>query len=69
MHWVKAPILRSRSREKHYESAIKPQHVPSYFAIVIITLGTGVQAHDAWFPLTVIFTIQSIAMNFIYSKQ
>jgi ABC-type microcin C transport system permease subunit YejB len=43
--------------------------VPSYFAIVIITLGTGVQAHDAWFPLTVIVTIQSIAMTFIYSKQ
>ncbi len=29
MHWVKAPILRSRSRGKHYESAIKPQHPSS----------------------------------------
>ena len=33
--------------------------VPAYFAIVVITLGTGVQAH----PLTVVVTILSIAGN------
>ena len=43
--------------------------VPAYFAIVLITLGTGVQAQDAWFPLTVVVTILSIAITFIYCKQ
>ena len=42
--------------------------VPAYFAIVVIMLGTGVQAHDAWFPLTVIITILSIAITLAYSK-
>jgi hypothetical protein len=43
--------------------------VPAYFAIVFITLGKGVQAQDAWFPLTVVVTILSIAITFVYSKQ
>ena len=42
---------------------------PAYFAIVVITLGTGVQAQDAWFPLTVVVTILSIAITFVYVKQ
>ena len=43
--------------------------VPAYFAIVVITLGTGVQAQDAWFPLTVVVTILSIAITFVYAKK
>ena len=45
--------------------------VPAYFAIVVITLGLGmgVQAQDSWLPLTVIVTVLSIAMTFVYSKQ
>ena len=31
--------------------------VPAHFTIVVITLGTGVQAQDSWFPITVIVTI------------
>ena len=31
--------------------------VPAYFAIVAITLGTGVQAQDSWFSITVVVTI------------
>ncbi len=42
--------------------------VPAYFAIVVITLGTGVQAQDSWFPITVIVTILAIAISFVYSK-
>ncbi len=42
--------------------------VPAYFAIVVITLGTGVQAQDSWFPITVIVTILAIAISFIYTK-
>ncbi len=42
--------------------------VPAYFAIVVITLGTGLQAHNSWFPITVIVTILAIAISFIYSK-
>ena len=42
--------------------------VPAYFAIVVITLGTGVQAQDSWFPITVIVTILALAISFIYSK-
>jgi hypothetical protein len=42
--------------------------VPAYFAIVLITLGTGVQAQDSWFPITVIVTILAIAISFVYSK-
>ena len=42
--------------------------VPAYFAIVVITLGTGVQAQDSWFPITVIVTILAIAISFVYTK-
>ena len=42
--------------------------VPAYFAIVVITLGTGVQAQDSWFPITIIVTILAIAISFVYSK-
>ena len=42
--------------------------VPAYFAIVVITLGTVVQAQDSWFPITVVVTILAIAISFIYSK-
>jgi hypothetical protein len=42
--------------------------VPAYFAIVVVTLGTGVQAQDSWFPITVIVTILAIAISFIFAK-
>ncbi len=40
--------------------------VPAYFAIVVITLGTGVQAQDSWFPITVIVTILAIAISRLF---
>jgi hypothetical protein len=42
--------------------------IPAYFAIVVITLGTGVQAQDSWFPITVVVTILPIRISFVYSK-
>ena len=42
--------------------------VPAYFTIVVVTLGTGVQAQDSWFPITVIVMILAIAISFIYAK-
>ncbi len=42
--------------------------VPAYFAIVVITLGTGVQAQDLWFRITVVVTILAIGISFVYSK-
>jgi hypothetical protein len=42
--------------------------VPAYFAIVVITIATGIQAHDAWFPQTVIVTILAVAITVICSK-
>ena len=42
--------------------------VPAYFAIVVVMLGTGVQAQDSWVPITVIVTILAIAISFIYAK-
>jgi hypothetical protein len=42
--------------------------VPAYFAIVLVTLGTGVQAQDSWFLITVIVTILAIAISFVYTK-
>ena len=42
--------------------------VPAYFAIVLVTLGTGVQAQDSWFLTTVIVTILAIAISFVYTK-
>jgi hypothetical protein len=41
--------------------------VPAYSAIVIITLGTGVNPQDAWFPLSVTVAILVIAISFIYN--
>jgi hypothetical protein len=34
----------------------------------VVTLGTGVQAQDSWFPITVIVTILAIAISFIFVK-
>ncbi len=42
--------------------------IPAYFAIVVVTLGTGVQAQDSWFPIIVIVMILALAISFIYSK-
>ncbi len=42
--------------------------VPAYFAIVVVMLGTGVQAQDSWFPITIIVTILAITINLFYSK-
>ena len=42
--------------------------VPAYFAIIVVTLGTGVQAQDSWFSITIIVTILALAISFIYSK-
>ena len=39
--------------------------VPTYAASVIITLGTGVRAQDAWFSLSVNIAILIIAISFI----
>ena len=39
--------------------------VPTYVAIVINTLGTGVRALDAWFPLSVVVTVLIIAISFV----
>jgi hypothetical protein len=39
--------------------------VPAYFAIIVNTLGTGVQAQDSWCPITVIVTILTIAISFV----
>ena len=41
--------------------------IPAFFAIVVITLGTGVQAQDSLFPITVVVTILTIG-SFVYSK-
>jgi len=41
---------------------------PAYFDIVVVTLGTVVQVQDSWFPITVIVTILTIAISFVYSK-
>ena len=39
--------------------------VPADAAIMIIMLGTGVQAQDVWFPLSVIVVVLAIGMNYI----
>jgi len=41
---------------------------PAYFAIIVITLDTGVQAQDSWFQITIVVTILAIAISFVYSK-
>ena len=38
--------------------------VPAYFAIVVVTLGTGIQAQDSWCSITVIVTILTFAISF-----
>ena len=43
--------------------------VTAYFAIVVITLGTGVPSHEAWFPQTVIVTIFAITTTVVYSNK
>jgi hypothetical protein len=43
--------------------------VTAYFAIVVITLGTGVPAHDAWFSQTVIVTIFALTIAVVYSNK
>ena len=42
--------------------------IPAYVAIIVITLSTGVQAQDSWFPITVVVTILAIGISFLYSK-
>ena len=42
--------------------------VPAYTAIVIITGGTGVNAQDVWFPLSLVVTILAIGITNISSK-
>jgi hypothetical protein len=39
--------------------------VPAYAAIAIVVIATGVQAQDAWFPLSIVVVIMAIGMNFI----
>ena len=42
--------------------------VPAYAAIVIITVGTGVNAQDLWFPLSLVVTFLAIGITYISSK-
>ena len=42
--------------------------VPADVAIMIIMLGTGVQAQDVWFPLSVIVMILAIGIAYMSSK-
>ncbi len=42
--------------------------VPAYMAIVVITPGTGVQAQDAWLPITIIVAILAIGITYISPK-
>ncbi len=41
--------------------------VPAYAAIVIITIGTGIQAQDSWFPLAIVVTILAIGISVVTS--
>ena len=43
--------------------------VTAYFAVVVITLGTGVPAHDAWFAQTVVVTIFALTITVVYSNK
>ena len=43
--------------------------IPAYIAIVVITLGTGIRAQDAWFPLSVVVAILVIGVSFISSNK
>ena len=42
--------------------------VPAYMAIVVITLGTGMQAQDGWLPITIIVVILAIRITYIFPK-
>ena len=42
--------------------------VSAYFAIVVITLGTGEQVQDLWITITVVVTILAIGISFVYFK-
>ena len=57
-----------RFKVKTEPVCVMPVAVSAYFAIVVITLGTGVQAHKTWFLQTVIVTILAIAITVMYSK-
>ena len=39
--------------------------VPAYVAVVIILITTGLQAQDAWFPLSIVMTILMIGLNYV----
>ena len=39
--------------------------VPAYAAIAVIVIVTGVQAQDAWFPLSAIIVILAIGINYV----
>jgi len=39
--------------------------VPAYAAIAVIVIATGVQAQDAWFPLSAIIVILAIGINYV----
>jgi hypothetical protein len=42
--------------------------VPAYTAIIVIMLGTGMQAQDAWLPITIIVAIIAIRITYISPK-
>ena len=42
--------------------------VPAYTAIVVITLGTGMQAQDAMLPITIIVAVLAIEITYISPK-
>ena len=42
--------------------------VPAYTAIVVITLGTGMQTQDVWLPITIIVVILAIGITYISPK-
>ena len=42
--------------------------VPAYTAIVVITLGTAMQAQDAWLSITIIVVILAIGITYISPK-
>ncbi len=42
--------------------------VPAYAAITIITIATGLQAQDAWFPLSIVIAIMFIGIHYVTPK-
>jgi hypothetical protein len=42
--------------------------VPAYMAIVVVTLGTGMQAQDLWLPITIIVAILATGITYISPK-